>query len=381
MKVALLTDGIYPYVVGGMQKHSFNLAKYFALNKVEVDLYHTCPKENLAKAETLEVFTHEEKKYIRSFLLPYPGVNYFPGHYIKESFLYSEAICKELLKNEPVDFIYAQGFTAWKLIKEKQGGRKLPPVAVNFHGLEMFQYTVSLKAKLQQLLLKGPAKYNVLNADYVINYGGKISELLLSLGCKQEQLITSPNGVEPRWLETSPSPGGKPRRFLFIGRFERRKGVQELMKALAELYTAGNDFEFHFVGPIPEAFKMINNKVVYHGTVVEFEAVRKIMRSADILVCPSLAEGMPTVVVEAMAAGLAVITTDTGACREMVAQDSGWLLNPGSVKELVGAMQEALQMNEEELNRKKINAIAVAREKFSWDKIIADTLSSIVERS
>ena len=40
MRIALLTDGIYPYVLGGMQRHSFYLAKYFAKNKFYVDLFH-----------------------------------------------------------------------------------------------------------------------------------------------------------------------------------------------------------------------------------------------------------------------------------------------------------------------------------------------------
>ena len=39
-KIALITDGIWPYVLGGMQKHSYYLCKYFAQNKIEVDLYH-----------------------------------------------------------------------------------------------------------------------------------------------------------------------------------------------------------------------------------------------------------------------------------------------------------------------------------------------------
>ena len=40
MRIALITDGIAPYVLGGMQKHSFYLAKYFAKNKIHVDLIH-----------------------------------------------------------------------------------------------------------------------------------------------------------------------------------------------------------------------------------------------------------------------------------------------------------------------------------------------------
>jgi len=40
MRVALFTNGIWPYVIGGMQKHSYYLVKYFAMRGIEVDLYH-----------------------------------------------------------------------------------------------------------------------------------------------------------------------------------------------------------------------------------------------------------------------------------------------------------------------------------------------------
>ena len=40
MRIALITDGIYPYVMGGMQKHSYFLAKFLAKNKIYVDLFH-----------------------------------------------------------------------------------------------------------------------------------------------------------------------------------------------------------------------------------------------------------------------------------------------------------------------------------------------------
>ena len=63
MRVALFTDGIYPYVIGGMQKHSFYLAKYFALNKVDVDLYHTA--KSVSVLDNLNCFSEEEKKFIQ----------------------------------------------------------------------------------------------------------------------------------------------------------------------------------------------------------------------------------------------------------------------------------------------------------------------------
>ena len=40
MRIAIFTTGIYPYITGGIQKHSYYLAKYLAKNKIYVDLYH-----------------------------------------------------------------------------------------------------------------------------------------------------------------------------------------------------------------------------------------------------------------------------------------------------------------------------------------------------
>ena len=44
MKIAFLTDGIPPYIIGGMQKHSLELAKELVLNGMDVDLFHFVQK-------------------------------------------------------------------------------------------------------------------------------------------------------------------------------------------------------------------------------------------------------------------------------------------------------------------------------------------------
>ena len=71
MIVALLTDGIWPYVIGGMQRHSFYLAKYLAANGVEVDLYHT--NKSHKELSLLEEFSEDEKKNIRSIEIQFPN--------------------------------------------------------------------------------------------------------------------------------------------------------------------------------------------------------------------------------------------------------------------------------------------------------------------
>jgi len=90
MKIGLLTDGIFPYVIGGMQKHSFYLASFFARQQVNVDLYHT--NKSQFEIEKLEFFSEQEKKYIRHFVVDFPSGGKLPGHYIRASYSYSAKI-------------------------------------------------------------------------------------------------------------------------------------------------------------------------------------------------------------------------------------------------------------------------------------------------
>src|SRR5687768_11413793 len=133
MKVALLTDGIWPYVLGGMQKHSYYLAKYLALQGVQVELFHF--NRSNYDISKLEFFSPEEKKFIRSHIVDFPGLIPLPGHYIYASWLHSRHIYN-LLKGRLLefDFIYTKGFAGWELIRKKSAGRiTCPPIGVKFH--------------------------------------------------------------------------------------------------------------------------------------------------------------------------------------------------------------------------------------------------------
>jgi hypothetical protein len=98
MRIALITDGIWPYVLGGMQKHSYYLCKYLSQNKIHVDLVHF--NQSNLDITNLDVFTAEEKKYISSIIVDFPkGISY-PGHYILNSYKHSKLIFEKIiLKN------------------------------------------------------------------------------------------------------------------------------------------------------------------------------------------------------------------------------------------------------------------------------------------
>ena len=142
MRILLLTDGIYPYTMGGMQKHSYYLAKYLAQNNVNVTLFHCTDFNSTLKDQgsDLNHFNELELKNIDFRLHDFPKLDRFPGHYVRENKAYSKSIYQEIKDSiDCYDLIYAQGFTGWQFIKERKSGTINIPVVINFHGYEMFQ--------------------------------------------------------------------------------------------------------------------------------------------------------------------------------------------------------------------------------------------------
>ncbi|HXP49929.1 MAG TPA: glycosyltransferase, partial [Bacteroidia bacterium] len=251
MRIALLTDGIFPYVVGGMQKHSYHLAKQLTQNNHIVYLFHC--NESTYDANKLEFFTTEERKNIRSFVIPFPHKNYYPLHYITESKQYSRSIYDAILPLLPeTDFIFAQGFCGWELLNRKDD--KTPPIAVHFHGYEMYQQIPTLKSKISSFFLRNAVQENLNSTDYAISFGGKITTILKQL-VPAEKIWEVPGGIEQDWITNSIKPIGDKVKFIFLGRYERRKGIPELNKTIKELLP-NNNFTFDFIGDIPDEHKI-----------------------------------------------------------------------------------------------------------------------------
>ncbi len=306
-------------------------------------------------ASKLEFFTEEERKYIKPYLIGFPKKQHFPLHYIYESYKYSEAIYKEVkpILGE-VDFIMAQGFCGWALLNDKD--IKRPPVAVHFHGLEMFQDIPSLKAKLSRPFLQMAVRKNLSKADIAISLGGKITTILSSL-VEKKRIWEIPLGIEESWLAKEISPKSHKVRFAFIGRYERRKGIPELNEAIQQL-PANSKFSFEFIGAIPEANRISAPNIKYHGEIGSEAEIRQILSNCDVLVCPSHAEGMPTVIMEAMACALAIIATDVGAVSMLVNENNGWLINspnPDNIsKAMLGAIHDGTIQQKKLLSRNQI---------------------------
>lgn len=139
---------------------------------------------------------------------------------------------------------------------------------------------------------------------------------------------------------------------LFLGRLGARKGVPELVAALAAIARSDPALAWRAViagdGAVEETREAITHadlgaRVTIPGWVGPTEAER-LLREADILVLPSFDENLPMSVIEGMAHRLAVIATPVGAVEDILAHnETGLLVPPGDPTALAGALERLIR--------------------------------------
>jgi glycosyltransferase involved in cell wall biosynthesis len=358
-----------------MQKHSYYLAKYFARQGVHVDLYHM--NESNYDINKLEFFSEEEKKNISSFVFTFPNKGKWPWHYLQESYLHSKEMYETFVKQQPVDFIYSKGYTGWYFIKQKKKGAKLPPIGLRLHGYEIFQQGSSLITLYRNLLYLPLIKYLNNNADIIYSYGGGITDIIKNnLPKIKGKIVEVSAAIEYDWVYDKNTTISTPIKFTFLGRYDIRKGINELNAALKSIVSK-LDLEFHFIGPIPEENKITSKKIIYHGVINEAEKIKTILRETDVFVLPSHSEGMPNVILEAMASGCAILATNVGAINVMVDESNGWLIPPINAKAIEEKILEIISIKKDVLLDKKAKSVEKIKRLFLWEEIIKKEIERI----
>lgn len=154
-------------------------------------------------------------------------------------------------------------------------------------------------------------------------------------------------GVSPEMYGQDPDRGYK-KRLLFIGRLDEVKGVPLLLKSFGDLVGKHPEAELHIVGDGP-ARATLEAQAKGLGEAVQFlgyrsqQEVAAILKETDILILPSFAEGVPVVLMEAMAARLPVVTTQVGGIGELVEDGvSGFICPPGDLETLTARIDTLL---------------------------------------
>lgn len=191
-------------------------------------------------------------------------------------------------------------------------------------------------------------------------------------------------GLDAAYLGSRPEPeASAPAGSLLVcvGRLCEQKGQHLLIEALALLAHRGVDVRLRLVGDGPmraeleaaAADRGVDDRVEFTGNA-SAEAVRAHLLEARAMVLPSFAEGLPVVLMEAMALRRPVITTFIAGIPELVDSDCGWVVPAGDVEGLARAMAEALLAEPAALAAKGEAGRRRVLESHDIDRIAADLL-------
>lgn len=164
--------------------------------------------------------------------------------------------------------------------------------------------------------------------------------------------------------------------FLLIARLLKDKGIREYVEAAREVKTNFPNAQFWIVGPLDcnpaaitsnELQKWIDDGAIhYHGETTD---VRPYINKSNVFVLPSYREGLPRTVLEAMAMGRPIITTDAPGCRETVVDgDNGFLVPVKDALALANAMEQFILYPEliEKMGRRSFEMV---QERFDVNKV------------
>lgn len=168
---------------------------------------------------------------------------------------------------------------------------------------------------------------------------------------------------------------------LYVGSIEPRKNLIRLLEAFAQLRHWSTRWDLVVVGgrniwkssPVGETTEKLELKHFVHFTgYIPDSDLPGIYNGADLFVFPSLYEGFGLPVLEAMACGTPVITSNTSSLPE-VAGDAALLVDPYNVEEIAAAMRHVLE-DSALANDLRERGLEHAK-KFSWEKTARQTIS------
>jgi glycosyltransferase involved in cell wall biosynthesis len=265
------------------------------------------------------------------------------------------------------NILYPSGIVAWYLKKS----RGIPYILTE----HSTAYLPSKKTRIsftERMISKMIAR----NAAVITPVSGDLQKAMTGLGLEGNYEVVY-NVVDTRIF----SPAGNKAvertiRFLHISTLDdAHKNISGMLRAAAELSKQHTGFECRFVGdgdtaPHIETAKQLgiyNTFAFFEGTKTTAE-IAALMKNADCFLLFSNYENLPVVIIEALASGIPVISSDVGGIHEHLSAERGMLVPARDEK----ALEKALDQMTGELHAKKYDAgtlAAYAQEHFSYEKV------------
>lgn len=245
-------------------------------------------------------------------------------------------------------------------------------VIVHIHSTSFIRFYES-----SNLILKFLIRETLNMADRTIILSPRWKSFFLRL-VPENKLVVLPNSAKVRILSIQPEERTTAQRVvkvLFVGGEEaKRKGLYVLLKAIPIVLSRSKNVLFLFVGRSnTRKLRNLCNKQQINGFVevlgyVEDDRMTELLMSSDIYILPSFAEGLPIAMLEAMAAGLPIISTLVGSIPDVIEENvNGFLVEPGNYDALAAKI---VQLMHDEGLRQRMgrNNIEKIRRQYSTQK-------------
>lgn len=316
-----------------------------------------------------------------------------PGLIAKRlSFSFFSAMRLQTLKHDFDVIHFHNQFPAFMFqLFARPSSKKFPKIVYTVHnpiwGLPDSEMPkdVRLKFALEVAVLKNACKVIAVSETLKRN-------MIKRLSLKSSSIVAIPNGVDTdlfhpckatSTLRKELAPNGE-KIILCVGRISRFKGQKMLVDAIPEITRENPIVRFVFVGPMDDAqySKEINSTIrlqslekycIFTGNVPS-HLIPKYFATADVFVLPSVTEGLPLTLLQAMSSGKAIVASAIPQNREVAKQgDETIFVDPQNVDEMSNAVTQLLA---DEDKRKELgqNARRTVLRYFDWKIIAKETL-------
>lgn len=229
-------------------------------------------------------------------------------------------------------FIFPDGVLAWSIKRSMQ-----IPYVITAHGSDVPGYNPH-KLKVAHKLMAPLWAMVIRNASWIVCPSKSLHSLLTAASGVDKNTTEIPNGIDlGKFTHDKP----KKNRILVVTRMLERKGVQHVLAALEGLTL---DLEVHIVGDGPylptlrQMAQATGINVTFWGWLDgQSPELKELFETSGVFVFPSEAENFPIVLLEAMAAGMAIITTKDTGCAEVVGE-AALLVKSGDAEAIRSAL-------------------------------------------
>jgi glycosyltransferase involved in cell wall biosynthesis len=367
MKILRVTSDLYPHVIGGIGIHTHKMSEDQVQMGHDVTVF-TSNISNQDKMVSAPIYRLEISKGVINLL----GNTFSPV-----------LLLKLLKKRNEYDIIHAHShlfFSTNMCALIRRIGSA--PLVITNHGI----MSASAPDWLNNIYLKTLGRWTLNSADAIICYTPEEKKILIEKYSIPESKITIiSNGVDTKHFYP------KERKseinnfiIVWIGRFVKGKGVDYLIRAINYLIKESLPIKLILIGTGPENSNI--RKLVFSHKLsqniefidyIPYEDMPEVYRNSNLFVLPSLHEGVPRTVLEAMSCGTPVIITEFSHLKDLI--NGAGLMFPSKNIETLAKQIRNLYNNSELRETMGKTGRSKIIQYYSWEKAVSKTIEKYRE--